>query len=150
MTDGVPPTAREVADRVARRETSAVDVVREALAAVDRIHDLRAFVSVWPEAALARAAAVNAAVARGESPPLAGVPLAVKAPEGTGSLQARRLVAAGAVPVGATAVPGPGTAWKTWGRTERGPTLNPWRHDVVPGGSSAGSAVAVAAGAVPM
>lgn len=140
----------ETADRVARREVSAVAVVRATLDRVTRIGELNAFTEVWDRSATARAERVEAALARGEELPLAGVPFAVKATEGTASTQARRLIAAGAVPVGATAVPGPGTAWKTWGRTERGPTLNPWRHDLVPGGSSAGSAVAVATGAVPL
>ncbi|MGC4937224.1 amidase family protein [Kribbella sp. DT2] len=64
--------------------------------------------------------------------------------------QVERLVSAGAVPIGMTAVPGPGTGWQTWGSTERGPTVNPWDPRVVPGGSSAGAAVAVATGMVPL
>lgn len=129
---------------------SAVDTAREALDAVDRIRHLRAFVEVWPKAALVHAAEVDAAIADGARPPLAGIPLAVKASEGTTSHQARCLIAAGAVPIGSTSVPGPGTRWKTWGRTHEGPTLNPWCAERVPGGSSAGSAVAVATGAVPL
>ncbi|MFE1166341.1 amidase [Nocardiopsis sp. NPDC058789] len=150
MRNETPPTARETADRVTRGEASAVETVREALEAVERIGHLRAFVEVWPESALERAARVDAAVADGVRLPLAGVPLAVKASEGADSHQARRLVAAGAVPVGSTSVPGPGTPWKTWGDNGEGPTLNPWNGDRVPGGSSAGSAVAVATGAVPL
>lgn len=145
-----PPTAVETADRVTRAVTSAVETTREALDAVDRTSRLRAFVEVWPESALDRASEVDAEVAEGVRLPLAGVPLAVKASEGTGSHQAQRLIAAGAVPIGSTSVPGGGTRWKTWGRTGEGPTLNPWRADRVPGGSSAGSAVAVAAGVVPL
>ncbi|WP_040693673.1 amidase [Nocardiopsis prasina] len=145
-----PSTADAIADRVMRGAASAVETVREALEAVDRTGHLRAFVEVWPEAALECAARVDATLAAGVPLPLAGVPLAVKATEGTGSHQARRLVAAGAVPIGATSVPGPGTPWKTWGSTDQGPTLNPWNTERVPGGSSAGSAVAVATGAVPL
>lgn len=79
--------------------------------------------------------------------PLEGVPIAVKGPRGLQAGQTRRLVAAGAVPIGCTAVPrGPGH--QTWGHTERGPTRNPWRPQLSPGGSSAGSAAAVAAGIV--
>ncbi|MDT0303071.1 amidase family protein [Streptomonospora wellingtoniae] len=89
-------------------------------------------------------------MARGAALPLAGVPIGVKRSEGTESLQARRLIAAGAVPVGSTAVPGPGTEWKTWGATDRGTTANPRRPGASPGGSSAGSGAAVAAGMVPM
>lgn len=129
---------------------SAVDTVQAALDAIDRIRHLRAFVEVWPRQALTHAAEVDAAIADGARLPLAGVPLAVKVSEGTRSHQARRLIAAGAVPIGSTSVPGPGTRWKTWGRTHEGPTLNPWCTDRVPGGSSAGSAVAVTTGAVPL
>ncbi|MFE6200208.1 amidase family protein [Streptomyces sp. NPDC057838] len=80
--------------------------------------------------------------------PLAGVPIAVKGRSGLRA--AGPLLAAGAVAVGATSVPGPGTPWQTWGLGARGRTVNPWRADRTPGGSSAGAAVAVAAGLVPL
>ncbi|MFE9772330.1 amidase family protein [Streptomyces sp. NPDC005931] len=81
-------------------------------------------------------------------PTLAGVPIAVKGRYGLRG--AGPLLAAGCVAVGATSVPGPGTPWQTWGLGARGRTVNPWRPDRTPGGSSAGSAAAVAAGLVPM
>jgi Asp-tRNA(Asn)/Glu-tRNA(Gln) amidotransferase A subunit family amidase len=81
---------------------------------------------------------------------VAGVPLAVKRTEGPTAWQTRRLIAAGCVPVGATSTPGPGTRWQTWGHTEDGPTLNPYNPLWSPGGSSAGSAAAVATGMVPL
>lgn len=131
-------------------ERRAVDVVAEALARIaERDDDLRAFREVWPERALRVAGAVDDRIAAGERPALAGVPLGVKAWEKLGSAQVRKLVAAGCVPVGATSVPR-GTPWQTWGHTDRGPTRNPWRADRSPGGSSAGSAAAVAAGLVPL
>ncbi|MFE3943659.1 amidase family protein [Streptomyces sp. NPDC059118] len=102
---------------------------------------LSAFIEVWPERALADAG-------RAGGLPLAGLPFAVKGPTGIRSYAARRLIAAGGVPVGATSVPGPGTYWQTWGLGTHGPTVNPWRRDRTPGGSSAGSAAAVAAGLV--
>ncbi|MBL1288863.1 amidase [Streptomyces sp. For3] len=102
---------------------------------------LHAFTEVRHEEALAEEHA-----ARGL--PLAGLPFAVKGPAGLRSYAARSLVAAGAVPVGTTSVPGPGTPWQTWGQGAHGRTVNPWRADRTPGGSSAGSAVAVAAGMV--
>ncbi|WP_229698634.1 amidase family protein [Wenjunlia tyrosinilytica] len=111
---------------------------------------LCAFTEVWPARARTVALEVDRAVRRGEALPLAGVPLGLKASEGAGSLQAQRLIAAGCVPVGTTSVAGKGTDWQTWGWTDRGPTVNPWRPDLSPGGSSAGSAAAVGAGCVPL
>ena len=80
---------------------------------------------------------------------LDGLPVAVKGVRGRRTPAVRRLLAAGAVPIGATSVPR-GDGHQTWGWTDRGPTRNPWRGDRSPGGSSAGSAAAVAAGIVPL
>ncbi|WP_329540443.1 amidase family protein [Streptomyces sp. NBC_01358] len=104
---------------------------------------LCAFLDVWRDEALAR-------LPEAARLPLAGMPFAVKGRAGIRSYAARRLIAAGGVPVGSTSVPGPGTHWKTWGLGTHGRTVNPWRPDRTPGGSSAGSAVAVAAGLVPL
>jgi amidase len=93
---------------------------------------------------------VDAAGALAAAPvagPLSGLPIVVKGRGGMAAAQTRRLVAMGAVPIGCTSTPrGPGH--QTWGYTEQGPTRNPWRGDLSPGGSSAGSAAAVAAGIV--
>ncbi|MFI2369049.1 amidase family protein [Streptomyces sp. NPDC018833] len=126
--------------------------VAQALETIGRLDPaLSAFVEVWDERARAQCRAVDPGL------PLAGLPFAVKgrsgirprSPSDAGGARtyaARRLIAAGAVPVGSTSVPGPGTYWQTWGLGAHGPTRNPWRADRTPGGSSAGSAVAVAAG----
>ncbi|MFJ4619016.1 amidase family protein [Streptomyces sp. NPDC088812] len=127
----------------------AVDAVAGALERIRRAdRAVCAFVEVWEEAAMAAAAEVDARVAAGERLPLAGVPIGVKGRYGLRA--AGPLTDAGCVPVGATAVPGPGTAWQTWGLGAHGRTVNPWRADRTPGGSSAGSAAAVAAGLVPL
>nr|WP_030221826.1 amidase [Streptomyces sp. NRRL WC-3626] len=146
MTGG---RAQEIAAAVGARRLRAVDVVAEALGRIERADPvLCAFLEVWGEESLRRAAKVDARVAAGEPLPLAGVPVAVKGRHGLRA--ARALLAAGAVAVGATSVPGPGTPWQTWGLGAYGRTVNPWRADRTPGGSSAGAAVAVAAGLVPL
>ncbi len=144
-------TASRIAELVTTGALSAVAVVDAAFERLREVDDrLRAFREHWPEEAKAAAAEIDRRAGAGEDLPLAGVPIGVKAWEGTGSLQVRRLVAAGCVPIGATSVPGRSTPWQTWGETDRGPTANPWRADRTPGGSSAGSAAAVAAGIVPL
>ncbi|MEV7526295.1 amidase [Streptomyces sp. NPDC091371] len=127
---------------------------------------LNAFRTVRTEAALAEAEAADRRLAAGERLPLLGVPLAVKddmdvagestafgcagafVPKTADSEAVRRLRAAGAVIVGKTHTAELGQ----WPFTESeafGATRNPWNPDHTPGGSSGGSAAAVAAGLVP-
>ncbi|MGW2043700.1 amidase family protein [Streptomyces sp. NPDC001858] len=149
------PPAVEIAADVRAGRLRAVDVVGEALGRIARVdRSLCAFAEVWEERAQGWARAVDKRVGSDGSPrlqqrlPLAGVPIGVKGRHGLRA--AAPLIAAGCVPVGATAVPGPGTPWQTWGLGAHGRTVNPWRADRTPGGSSAGSAAAVAAGLVPL
>ena len=142
--------AGEIAAAIMRGEVSAAEVTERALAGIAALDALlRCFRQVWSARARSRARAVDRAVSRGAQFPLAGVPVAVKRSEGPRSVQLQRLLRAGCVPVGMTAVPA-GTPWQTWGWTERGPTRNPWGGQWSPGGSSAGSAAAVAGGLVPL
>ncbi len=144
-------SALDIARHVRHGDVTAVDVAGAALARIAEVdHAVRAFTEVWAEQALTHAADVDARLARGAVLPLAGVPIGVKTGEGPGSYQNTRLVAAGCVPVGATSVPRTGRGWQTYGHTDRGPTLNPFDPAWSPGGSSAGSAAAVAAGLVPL
>ncbi|WP_157548528.1 amidase [Micromonospora sp. ATCC 39149] len=144
-----PWAAVELAELVNAGRLRPLEVVEAALARIGSADAaLRAFRETWPERARHAARELERSLAAGPLP-LAGVPLGVKATEGVDSPQARRLAAAGCIPIGATAVPR-GTPWQTWGHTDRGPTTNPWRADRTPGGSSAGSAAAVAAGLVPL
>jgi amidase len=127
---------------------------------------LNAFRVVWPERALADADEAERRRAAGDDAPLLGVPIAVKDTQdvageittlGTGAVDEpahedseviRRLRAAGAIVIGKTNLPELAFAMftesPTWGITR-----NPWDPTRVPGGSSGGSAAAVAAGLIP-
>ena len=147
---------------------SAVALLELCLARIDRLDGrLNAFRTVFRERALAEARAADDGRAAGDDRPLLGVPVAVKdsvdvaghAPAmGTASPQpvaaadaeqVRRLRAAGAVVVGTTHLPElalwPFTESQTWGATR-----NPWSTGHTAGGSSGGSAAAVASGMVPV
>ena len=163
-------TVTATAEAVRRGERRAVEVLEETLDAIATGNErLNAFVHVDERIARQAAEAVDAAVARGDDPgPLAGVPFGVKdledcagMPTSHGSMlfadrepvtedapHVARLRAAGAVPVGKTAAPEFGTLSFT--KTKAfGVTRNPWDVSRTPGGSSGGSAAAVAAGIVP-
>jgi amidase len=127
---------------------------------------LNAFRCVRAEAALAEAEEADRRRAAGESLPLLGVPVAVKddvnlagetTPFGCGGEferaeqdceAVRRLRSAGAVIVGKTTTPELGQ-WPITEGSAFGVTRNPWNLQHTPGGSSGGSAAAVAAGVVP-
>jgi len=138
---------------------------------LDRIRrldpELRSYRVVLAESAREQAASAQARLDAGERLPLLGVPIAIKddvdiagevTTYGTSAHGAartadaevvRRLRAAGAVLVGKTAVPEM-TVWPFAETTTFGATRNPWNTDYTPGGSSAGSAAAVAAGLASM
>lgn len=171
MGEAAMATATEIAATVRDGERSARGWVDEVLARIDSGNGpLNAFVHVDADRARATADAVDAEVAAGRDPgPFAGVPFGVKdledcagmptshgsavyadrGPVAEDSIHVARLRAAGAVPVGKTAAPEFGTLNFT--RTlPFGTTRSPWGVDRTPGGSSGGSAAAVAAGLVPV
>ncbi|MCD7445137.1 amidase [Streptomyces lincolnensis] len=160
---GLVETARALADGAV---TSRALVERTLARIADTQSTLNAFRVVRAEAALAEAEAADRELAAGVRRPLLGVPVAVKddmdmAGEPTafgcrGEFPAvaedgeavRRLRAAGAVIVGKTNT----CEFGQWPFTEGpafGATRNPWSPEHTPGGSSGGSAAAVAAGLVP-
>ncbi|KOV82063.1 hypothetical protein ADL03_26335 [Nocardia sp. NRRL S-836] len=140
-------TATEIAHAVNTGATTAVEQVSAALARLASVEPaLCAFAEVFGSA-VDDAAAVDRRV-RSSPLPFAGVPIAVK--RGERRAHRERLTALGCVPIGLTTTPDGTTPWQTWGRNARGVTRNPWHPDRTPGGSSAGSAVAVASGVVPL
>src|SRR3954465_12130884 len=160
---GLVETARALADGTITSRA----LVEQALARIETSQaSLNAFRVVRTKAALAEAEAADAQLAAGVRKPLLGVPVAVKddmdvAGEPTafgcrGEFPAvardgeavRRLRAAGAVIIGKTNT----CEFGQWPFTEGpafGATRNPWSPEHTPGGSSGGSAAAVAAGLVP-
>jgi aspartyl-tRNA(Asn)/glutamyl-tRNA(Gln) amidotransferase subunit A len=162
-------TLTETAEAIRSKKLSAAEAVGQSLERISRYDDpLQAFISFDADRTLDRARQVDQALAAGQVPgPLAGVPLAVKdnmctsfgqttcASRILGNFQApydahvvERLQQAGAIIVGKTNLDefAMGSSNENSGMF---PARNPWDHDRVPGGSSGGSAVAVAAGVVP-
>ena len=160
---------RDIRDAVSRGDVSAVETCHAALARIEqRNPSLHAFNTVARERALARAAAIDRDPARWRGQPLAGVPVAIKdniCTRGVRTTASSRMLesfvppfdatvvekleAAGAVIVGKTNC----DEFAMGSSTENsafGPTRNPWAPDRIPGGSSGGSAVAVAAGMTPL
>jgi amidase len=167
MTQTAAQTAVQIAAAVRAGELTARRAVEEALA---RIENTDARIGAYQEvrvfAALREADDIDARPDR-DTLPLAGVPIAIKdnvpvagEPMRNGSLATdpapqpadhevvRRLRAAGAVVVGITRVP----ELCVFGTTDSsfGVTRNPWDTSRTPGGSSGGSAAAVASGTVPL
>ena len=171
MSDLTRLSAAELADRISRRETSAVEVTQAHLDRIDSVDPVvRAFLHLDGDGALAAAAAVDEGLQRGDAAasPLAGVPLALKdvfttadMPTTCGSrilegwrppydsTVTRKLREAGMVILGKTNM----DEFAMGSSTENsayGPTRNPWDLDRVPGGSGGGSATAVAAFEAPL
>jgi 1-carboxybiuret hydrolase len=164
-------SASAIAAAVRSGKRSAKDVVRETLDKI-RLEDgvINAFTAVRQEGALADAAAVDEAYAAGRDPgPLAGAPFAVKnlydiaglatiagsridrdrPPASRDAALVRRLRAAGAILVGALNMDEYAFGFSTE-NTHYGPTRNPHDRTRIAGGSSGGSAAAVAASLIPL
>jgi amidase len=158
-------SAGELAARVRSGEIAATELVAAALARIEALEpQINAFTHIAAESALATAGDIEP----GDPRPFAGVPIAIKDNRAVagmpltmcsdlfGNLIARRdaycvrrLRDAGFVIVGKTALPEMGILPTTESR-RFGPTANPWDLSRTPGGSSGGSAAAVAAGMVPI
>jgi aspartyl-tRNA(Asn)/glutamyl-tRNA(Gln) amidotransferase subunit A len=163
-------TAIDLAAQVRSGQRSALDIVNEHLGRIaEREPDIHAFNLVTADQAQAAARAIDDRVRQGDDPgPLAGVPVALKDNICTRGVPTTcssrilegwrppydatvvtRLLAAGAIPIGKTNL----DEFAMGSSTENsafGPTRNPHDTSRVPGGSSGGSAAAVAAGFAPI
>ncbi len=162
-------TASALLERLDRGDLTSEEIVRSLLERAQSLERLNAFVHLDAEHVLAQARAIDARRKAGEKlGRLAGIPVAIKdvicvegEPTTCGSRMLRnfrppydatviaRLKAAGAILFGKTNM----DEYAMGSSTENsayGPTRNPWDESRVPGGSSGGSAAAVAAGLAPL
>jgi aspartyl-tRNA(Asn)/glutamyl-tRNA(Gln) amidotransferase subunit A len=155
--------SRQIVADVQAGRASAKDVIKEALARAERHQEkFRPFITITADLARKQAEAVDARVKRGEKLPLAGVPFGVKdlldvkgvattggsrafadRTAGDDAFAVRRLVEAGAVVLGKTNLHECAFGF-TGENPHFGDCKNPWDVTRIAGGSSSGSAVAVA------
>ncbi len=160
-------TVAELSAALRRKDISSVELTQLFLERIIKYKDLNAFITVAAERSLAQARAADARIAKGEAGPLIGIPIAQKDifctdgwPTTCGSKILSNFVApydattiekfnqAGAVCLGKTNMDefAMGSSNET---SYYGAVKNPWNTGVVPGGSSGGSAAAVAARLAP-
>ncbi|WP_367025593.1 Asp-tRNA(Asn)/Glu-tRNA(Gln) amidotransferase subunit GatA [Methylococcus sp. ANG] len=161
-------TIAELAAGLERKEFSSVELTQAHFARIERLDPaLNSFITATPEIALAQAGAADERIAKGEAGPLTGIPIAqkdifctkgVRTSCGSRMLDnfispydacvVERFNAAGAVMLGKLNMDefAMGSSNET---SYYGPVKNPWNTGTVPGGSSGGSAAAVAARLTP-
>jgi len=168
-TDLADLSAADLVRRTTSGEVTAVAAVEASLERIERRNPgVNAFSVVLADRALADAAELDARfAASGSAGPLHGVPVAIKeeldvagcvttfggrgnsTPAAADGEVVRRLRAAGAIVVGKTRMPEFGQ-WPFTESVDGGVTRNPWDRTRTPGGSSGGTAAAVALGMVPV
>jgi len=149
------------------KEFSSSDLTKSCLARAEETRDLNSFIELCGERALDQAIEADKRIAKGETTPLLGIPLGIKDIIVTKNIRTscgsrilsnfippydataiKKLKQQGAVIIGKNNMDefGMGSSNEN---SFFGPVKNPWNKEHVPGGSSGGSAVAVAAGVVP-
>ena len=160
---------KQLSESLAQKRLSSLELTQDYLSRIDRLNgNLNAFITVDAERSLAMARAADQRIARGEGGRMTGIPVAHKdifltkdwlttcaskmlsnfvAPYDAHLIE--QLNAAGAVILGKTNMDefAMGSSNET---SFYGPVRNPWNTDYVPGGSSGGSACAVAARLAPV
>jgi aspartyl-tRNA(Asn)/glutamyl-tRNA(Gln) amidotransferase subunit A len=158
-------TAFELSRLLGAKKTSSVEITRSVLDRIDAVEaKINAYITVDPDAALKMAEEADAKLASGDGRSLTGIPIAVKdnmCVRGRTATCASRILKNFVPPYDATVVRlikdegmvilgkanmdefamGSSTETSFWGTTR-----NPWNQEMIPGGSSGGSAAAVAAG----
>jgi aspartyl-tRNA(Asn)/glutamyl-tRNA(Gln) amidotransferase subunit A len=168
MTDLTSMTLAQARDGLANKSFTSVELTNAHIAAVETARVLNAFVLETPDQARGMAQAADARIARGEGGPLGGIPLAIKdlfATKGVRTTACSKILGNFVPPYESTVT---SQLWRdgavmlgklnndefAMGSSNEtscfGPVVNPWRRDgsntqLVPGGSSGGSASAVAA-----
>jgi aspartyl-tRNA(Asn)/glutamyl-tRNA(Gln) amidotransferase subunit A len=157
----------ELGRALAAKQVSAVELAQLYLQRIERHRDLNAFLDLRPEVTLAQARAADARIGRGEATPLTGVPIAHKdifVTRDFASTASSRMLKGYMSPFDAAVVENLAKAGMvSLGKlncdefamgssnenSHYGNVLNPWDKAAVPGGSSGGSAAAVAARIAP-
>jgi aspartyl-tRNA(Asn)/glutamyl-tRNA(Gln) amidotransferase subunit A len=168
MTDLTSLTLADAREGLAQKSFTALELTDAHLAAMEKARVLNAYVLETPEQARAQAKAADATIAKGDAGPLAGIPLGVKdlfATTGVRATACSKIIGNFIPPYESTVT---SQLWRdgavmlgklncdefAMGSSNEtsafGPVLNPWRREgsddnLVPGGSSGGSASAVAA-----
>ena len=158
----------ELSSLLAHKEISAVELAQVYLNRIDQHRDLNSFLDVRPEVTLAQARQADERIAKGEATSLTGIPIAHKdlfVTKEWATTAASKMLDGYMSPFDATVVDNLSRAgmvclgkvncdeFAMGGGNENsayGKVLNPWNKDCVPGGSSGGSAAAVAANLAPV